>query len=322
MFVAPPGERKSGYCAAAHAATSTLRTALKRSRESVLRANVVCPVFLQMHLNQPPPMTDQKYLEIVTKPVAVCASYLPKLGQGKPVNLKQFQELYRQDEFYSWFGLDSPLMYAAHKAAGGMTSVYRQIGIGCQYLLNQILQDQLGLSQSDAIWSYTVKSALGEGAKDRKLTLDGRIPIDKIRDAEKQRKVQNWLKEACKSIGVPEETAIRLKGPVLEVRQGYKSKDSKRQNADVSNATNAYVHNYMPVVLVLSAQIDGDIAERYARARWLILIGRTNGTNLTSAYKFYQEIVGYDLAGFFQRNSATLKKTVEAVLIKLLESEK
>jgi hypothetical protein len=34
--------------------------------------------------------------------------------------------MYGADPFCSWVGLDSPLMYAAHKAAGGMTSVYRQ----------------------------------------------------------------------------------------------------------------------------------------------------------------------------------------------------
>ena len=31
-----------------------------------------------------------------------------------------------------------------------------------------------------------------------------------------------------------------LKGTVFEVRQGYKSKDSKRQNADIANAATAY----------------------------------------------------------------------------------
>jgi len=31
--------------------------------------------------------------------------------------------MYRSDPFYNWVGLDNPLMYAAHKAAGGMTSI-------------------------------------------------------------------------------------------------------------------------------------------------------------------------------------------------------
>ncbi|MCX6277959.1 MAG: hypothetical protein NT004_07665 [Bacteroidetes bacterium] len=76
------------------------------------------------------------------------------------VSLSGFLKLYGSDPFYSWIGLDSSLMYAAHKAAGGMTSV-RQ----------------------------TPKN-----------------------------------------------------GVVFEVRQGYKSKDSKRQNADIDNATVAWAN--------------------------------------------------------------------------------
>jgi hypothetical protein len=101
--------------------------------------------------------------------------------------------------------------------------------------------------------------------------------------------------------------------------QQFKSKDSKRQNADVANATNAYLHHYLPVVLILSNQIDNDIAEKYARSRWLILRGITSGDKLTSAYRFYSDVIGYDLAGFFNRNSAVFKTVVERVLKKLLE---
>lgn len=47
---------------------------------------------------------------------------------------------------FSWFGLEHPLVYAAHKAAGGITSVSRQIGIGCE-LFRAVLMDALGLSE-------------------------------------------------------------------------------------------------------------------------------------------------------------------------------
>ena len=126
---------------------------------------------------------------------------------------------------------------------------------------------------------------------------------------------------ACGDIGLPNSTRQSLQGSVFEVRQGYKSKDSKRQNADVANASNAYAHQYLPVVLLLSSQIDGDVAERYQRARWLLLRDTTNGTSLDSAYVFTKEVVGYDLAAFFQRNSAVLKKRIEGVLQKLLSED-
>lgn len=109
-----------------------------------------------------------------------------------------------------------------------------------------------------------------------------------------------------------------LKGCVIEVRQGYKSKDSKRQQADLANASAAYAATYLPVLLLLSTQIDEDVAERYRSARWLILRGTTSGPATDSTYAFCREVLGYDLAGFFERNSGQLKAEVEAVLVALL----
>ncbi len=88
---------------------------------------------------------DAAYLEVIIKPIRVCAAYKPKFGRGGKtgLDLADFQALYGADPFYSWFGLDNPLMYTAHKVAGGMTSVYRQIGIGCERLFRRILRDQL-----------------------------------------------------------------------------------------------------------------------------------------------------------------------------------
>ena len=72
-------------------------------------------------------------------------------------------------------------MYAAHKAAGGITSVYRQVGIGCQRIFHQMLQDYLGLSPEEAAWSYVVGS--------RKLSLDGRIETDDVKKPEVKERI-------------------------------------------------------------------------------------------------------------------------------------
>src|SRR6266852_1731847 len=99
---------------------------------------------------------EAEYLKLFTAPLVSCARYKPKFGKGGTVGveLEQFRKMYGEDPFYSWVGLDSPLMYAAHKAAGGMTSIYRQIGIGGERLFNKILQDQLGLTAPQAAWTY------------------------------------------------------------------------------------------------------------------------------------------------------------------------
>lgn len=261
---------------------------------------------------------DAQYLKTIVDPIRVCAKYKPKFGQGRSsgLALPEFQRLYQADPFYAWFGLDNPLMYAAHKAAGGMTSIYRQLGIGCEKLFRQILRDQLGLSAEEANWSYTVPTM---GGKTRTLYLDGRVSLADIQAPITRKRFHDWMEQAAMAAGVAPAVFNSLTGAVFEVRQGYKSKDSKRQNADIANAATAYTNAYLPCAVILSAQIDGDILLRYRAERWSIITG-VIGLNdpLQSTYDFMQNIIGYDMAGFFQRNSTALKNEIDSVLRALL----
>ena len=183
---------------------------------------------------------DARYLKAVLDPIRVCAHYRPKFGQGDSgggLTLEHFQRLYQSDAFYNWFGLDNPLMYAAHKAAGGMTSVYRQIGIGCEKLFRTVLKDSLGLAATDVVWSYQLPLASG---RNRTLSLDARVPLDKIQNTAKRALFHDWMRRQADNLGVESNVFKSLSGTVFEVRQGYKSKDSKRQNADIANTATAY----------------------------------------------------------------------------------
>ena len=115
--------------------------------------------------------TDEKYLQTIVECLRTSSKYKPKFGQrgSDGLMLNEFQDLYRDDPFYNWFGLDNPAIYAAHKAAGGITSVYRQIGIGCERVFRHILQDTLGLSESDVVWSYETE---GTDGRKRRLSLE------------------------------------------------------------------------------------------------------------------------------------------------------
>lgn len=266
--------------------------------------------------------TDDEYLQIVLDAVRRCALYRPKFGRGAKAGglaLNQFQELYRQDAFYSWFGLDNPMMYAAHRAAGGMTSIYRQIGIGCEKVFRRAVKDSLGLSEKDVIWSYRVTSTSG---RKRTLYLDGRIPLERIDDNDKRNLFRRWMYDSAQMLDVDDGVSAGLTGAVFEVRQGYKSKDSKRQNADIANAATAYTQGYLPCAVILSGQIDGDILMRYRSEKWSVITGVVGAKDpLISTYDFMRDIVGYDLAAFFERNSSILRKEIDAVLNVLLYSE-
>lgn len=262
---------------------------------------------------------NKRYLELVLEPIRNCAQYRPRFGQGQAAGLAlaDFEALYRADVFYTWFGLDNPLMYAAHKAAGGMTSIYRQIGIGCERLFRSVLQDVLSLSVEDVTWSYQVPSA---GARPvRALALDARIPLAAVGDPVARRRLHEWMLTAAERLGVAKLIAHALAGTVFEVRQGYKSKDSKRQNADIANAASAYASAYLPCALILSAQIDADVMARYAARGWVILRGTLGAASPhESTYDFARQVLGYDLAGFFQRNSTTIRGEIDELLRCLL----
>lgn len=270
----------------------------------------------------PPTQEDAAYLELVLAPIRVCAQYKPKFGQGAKgdgLSLAQFHQLYQGDPFYSWFGLDNPLMYAAHKAAGGMTSVYRQIGIGCEKLFRTILRDAMGLSEEDVKWSYDVPLPNG---KKKTLTLDGRVPVTHIADEASRARFQAWMATCADALDVDPMLFSTLTGTVFEVRQGYKSKDSKRQNADIANAATAYTKAYLPCAVILSTQIDSDILLRYRAEKWVVLTGLEGVHNPgASTYDFVRDVVGYDLAAFFKRNSTVLRSEIDAVLKALLVPE-
>lgn len=255
---------------------------------------------------------------MVLEPILVCEKYKPKMGRaGEGYELEAFQNLYREDPFYSWLGLDSPLVYTAHKAAGGITSIYRQIGIGCERLFRQILVNELNLSPSDACWSYETPAKSG---KPRTLHLDARIPVAAISNARRREIVQDWLERAAASADVSPRVIQALAGIVFEVRQGYKSKDSKRQHADMANAAAAYANTYLPCVAVLSNQIDETIQARYQEEKWVIIKGAVDlHDDLRSTYDFMRDVVGYDLAGFFNRNSGRLKEELGRILHTLLK---
>ena len=260
---------------------------------------------------------ESEYLDLVIQAIQVCAEYRPKFGHHGRAGLtwEEFRAVYGSDAFCSWFGLDHPLMYAAHRAAGGMTSLYRQIGIGCQRLFSRIVRDALDIDAEDAQWSYRVPL---HGGRTRRLSLDARIPLRKLRRGPRADAARSWLAECARRLGLAGQAARTLQGAVFEVRQGYKSKDAKRQNADLANAANAYANRYLPVMALLSTQIDADVADRYRRARWLMLTGGLAGSACDSTYVFMRQVIGFDLGAFFERNAPMLRATIEEVLGRLL----
>ena len=264
-------------------------------------------------------MTNKELVDLFISPLSECIKYKPHFGDSEKKDgytLSEFLKLYRKDPFYSWIGVDSPYMYTAHKAAGCMTSVYRQLGIGCERLFRQILFQQTGYNDFlSAEWSY---STITRSGNPKTLSLDGRLELKDINKTVVKKNAEKWIHSYADELEID---GANLKGAVFEVRQGYKSKDSKRQNGDLDNATVAYSKGYFPVFTIFSSQIDADIALRYKNSKCGILIGNIKGSSTTSLYKFCNDVLLFDLAYFFEKNSPTIKRNVNKVLQALFENK-
>lgn len=234
------------------------------------------------------------------------------MGGGADVDLDGFTALYGADPLYHWLGFDSPLMFAAHKAAGGMTSLYRQLGIGSERLVRAVLRDELELNDEQVRWSYEFPY----GGAVRLITLDGRVEVDDVKDAHAKERLKTWMRAQQKVLKI----SVPLRGVVLEVRQGYKSADSKRQNGDLASSVQAIGHGYLPVLTIMSTQMNATVRQRYITGRWAVLTGTAGSDDtMTSTFAFMRDVVGYDLAEFFQRNADKLRSGVNDVLSQLLE---
>ena len=259
---------------------------------------------------------DDLYIDLVLAPLRTCARYKPAFGRSgdEGTSLSEFHVLYGMNPLYRWMGLDSDLMYAAHKAAGAMTSIYRQLGIGCERLFREVLKDSLALSQEEVTWRYKVEK---EGGGTGILALDARMDTRTIRDPAAQHRCTDWIARVGSTLGF-DPAARHLHGAVFEVRQGYKSADSKRQNADLRSGIRAYSEGYLPVIMLFSEQVNRAVERRYRAAHLLVLIGRVHGTDTASTYTFCREVIGYDVAAFFERNSSRLREEFLGILRNLL----
>jgi hypothetical protein len=293
---------------------------------------------------------DTVYMDLLLNPIRAIKDYVPKLGQNAGVSLNEFTTLYGSDPLYHWVGFDNPLMYAAHKASGAMTSLYRNLGTGCEHLFKQVLMDQLGLSEEDIKWSYVTTNKEVESfegsvlpvfdpgrieeiagvaedipdngltkGKGKKNTLDGRFDLASIKAKQRHEAAAKWLER----LRLDRDVTWDPLGAVFEVRQGYKSMDSKRQAADIANATQALSRQHMPVLVVMSSQIDDVLVTRYKASGWGLLRGfRNEQDSLVGTFAFFDEVLGYDLVAFFERNQDTLRGEVAEVLSTLLGESK
>jgi hypothetical protein len=74
--------------------------------------------------------------------------------------------------------------------------------------------------------------------------------------------------------------------------------------------------------VIFSNQIDEDIVRRYRTEKWAIITGVTGQNDpQLSTYDFMRDVIGFDLAGFFERNADTIRTEIDSLLRTLLEPD-
>jgi len=196
-----------------------------------------------------------------------------------------------------------------------MTSVYRQLGTGCERFVRAVMKDQFGLSEEEINWSYTVERSDGS---ERTLTLDARLDFSHLDGNPKADNLRSWTHDVADKLSFSPAQIGTLAGSVFEIRQGYKSQDAKRQNADMQSAMRARNDSYVFVMSVVSSQISNTLRRRYQNSQMLVLVGNLSGDPLDDTFAFLEQVVGYSVREFFERNSAAIRGEVEVILRQLL----
>ncbi len=245
-----------------------------------------------------------------------CLTYKPAFGTSAPVSELEFVGRYAADFFYNSVGLAIEEMYIAHKAAGGITSFYRQLGVACEVLTQSVFIRELGIIRADVRWTYQL--ATGGVGSDRTLTLDARLAPNEVTDEKRRQIIQQWLLGAATAVNIEPNIAKQLNGAVFEVRQGYKSADSKRQNADLSFGIHALKAGYLPCLLVFSGQISEAVAARYRNAGLYVLLGSSSGQAHMDTREFFRDVIGWDLVNWLDTNGAAIRAELELIVKYLL----
>ena len=242
-------------------------------------------------------MTDreQAYLGALLAPLVVTRNYRPLLGQARPQSPADFAALYGADPLYRAAGLDAPAVYAAHRVAGGMTSVYRQLGLGARQLARAVLRDAFGIPEGEATWV-----ARGQD-------LGCLVPV--VPGRPRYAALRAWTERVGRgSLGL-----------AIEVRQGMKTGDARRQHSYVeANAADARGRGRRPVLMLFSNQAHERAIEGYRDAGWWVLRGDPQADEFAGTFAFFREVAGFDLAGFLEANHAAIAARVGGVVAGLL----
>jgi hypothetical protein len=152
--------------------------------------------------------------------------------------------------------------------AGGLTSVYRQIGVGTEHLLRAIIRDSLGLTAEETTWSYRYRKPNGKTGVH---SLDAKISFADLSDAQRRIFIE-WMEvvgphvDLTPANGSGYKVSFLKSGKVIKARTLNVRMRIYVRHECLSGGIASCIHD-------LSQQVSETVIDRYRKDKMAVLTG-------------------------------------------------
>ncbi len=228
-------------------------------------------------------ISEKEVLSIAVSNIRRVLEFSPYKSYPGISNREEFQTLLSNDPAFGALGLDDERYIIARVGGNLITSLHRKIGDLYERIFAYLVKETYGVSEDELHFNVEVK--IGDRVQTR--STDGLITREKYNEFIPKQ----WL---------------QFDGIGFEVRSCYQIGDSKRIQADYDMSLALKANNINPVMLIMCATSLRSPVTRLAKS-WELYEG-------TNSFDLIHTITGFDLYGFLQANSQTLKSEIDRVL--------
>lgn len=226
---------------------------------------------------------EREVLNIAVSNIRRVLEFSPYKSYSGINSREEFQILLSNDPAFGALGLDDERYVIARVGGNLITSLHRKIGDLYEGIFTYLLKETYGVSDDELHYGVEVK--IGDRVQIR--STDGLITKEKYKEF------------------IPEQW-LQFDGIGFEVRSCYQIGDSKRIQSDYDMSLALKANNINPVMLIMCGTSLKSPVTRLARS-WELYEGM-------NSFDLVRSITNFDLYGFLQANSQTLRAEIDRVL--------
>ncbi len=194
-----------------------------------------------------------------------------------------------KDALYGLLFKNISVFYAQSVLGGRITtSLHRNFGDIIEVSVREIFKHAYSLDDGLARSSFSIQSIEKRSTR----TTDVSIPFEALTNAQEKSLRAYHVKLCGKHTPALLAQHGACRGLGYEVRQCYKSNDSKRRTADIDMSDLLFQNKIIPMMLIFCSSSSPSIIRDYRRlSKWMIVEG-------DDAFDYVREISGFDFRGY------------------------